>query len=58
MIGLFTIGVILWIIGSLMEKREMAERRRRLYHPEVPGQEAARGLPIGKPGPPLPPPAE
>jgi hypothetical protein len=34
MIGLFIIGVILWIIGSLMEKHELAERRRRLYHLE------------------------
>ena len=36
MIGLFIIGVILWIIGSLMEKHELAERRRRLHRLEAP----------------------
>ena len=36
MLGLFFIGVILWIIGSLMEKRELAERRQRYHHPETP----------------------
>ena len=35
-VGLFIIGVILWIIGSLMEKHELAERRRRLYHLDAP----------------------
>jgi hypothetical protein len=40
MIGLFIIGVILWIIGSLMEKREMEERRQRFHHPEAPDRKS------------------
>jgi hypothetical protein len=30
MIGLFVMGVLLWVIGSLMERHELAERRKRL----------------------------
>jgi hypothetical protein len=30
MIGLFFVGVLLWITGDLMERHELAERRKRL----------------------------
>lgn len=35
MCGLFVVGVILWIIGSLMERHELAERRKHLYNPNA-----------------------
>jgi hypothetical protein len=35
MIGLFVMGVILWVIGSLMEKHELAERRKHYPNPNA-----------------------